>query len=158
MASQYDNDDDDYEDSEQQEQRSNSEWAALRQEKKARRQAEEQAQKAQRELAFVKAGINPDDPRMSYFVKGYDGDISPDAIKQAAVTAGFMQAPDAPDPQVQQAVQSQQRIAMAASAGVPDQTSVSAAEARLVEAYEQGGPQAMLAALIAEGGQVQAER
>lgn len=149
--------DDDYEDEQDDRQRSNSEWAALRQEKKARRQAEEQANRAQRELAFVKAGIDPDDPRMSYFVKGYDGDISRDAIRQAAIDAGFLAAPGAPDPQAQQAVAAQQRIAVAASAGSAEMTE-DAATARLVEAYEQGGTAAMLAALEAEGGIIAADR
>lgn len=41
----------------------------------------------QRELAFVKAGIDPASPQAKYFVKGYDGDITPEAIREAAVEA-----------------------------------------------------------------------
>lgn len=41
----------------------------------------------QRELAFVKAGIDPASPQAKYFVKGYDGDLNPDAIRQAAEEA-----------------------------------------------------------------------
>ena len=156
MANQYEDDEFDEQDDDQE--RSNSEWAALRQAKKAAKQAEQKAQAAQRELAFVKAGIDPDDPRMSYFARGYEGELSAQAIKEAAVQAGFLAAPGTPDPQVQQGVQAQQRMAVAASAGVPEEMSYSAAEARLVEAYEQGGANAMLAALQAEGGIIQAER
>ena len=45
------------------------------------------AAQAERELAFVKAGIDPNSPMAKYFVKAYDGELSPDAIKQAAIEA-----------------------------------------------------------------------
>jgi hypothetical protein len=35
-----------------------------------------EATAAQRELAFLKAGVPADDPMTKYFVKGYDGEIS----------------------------------------------------------------------------------
>lgn len=41
----------------------------------------------QRELAFAKAGIDPASPQAKYFVKGYDGDLTPEAIKAAAEEA-----------------------------------------------------------------------
>ena len=44
----------------------------------------------QRTEAFRSAGINPNDPRQSYFVKGYDGEIDPEPIRAAAVEAGFI--------------------------------------------------------------------
>ena len=40
--------------------------------------------------AFRSAGINPNDPRQAYFVKGYDGEIDPEPIRVAAVEAGFL--------------------------------------------------------------------
>ncbi len=51
-----------------------------------------EAEAAKRELAFVKAGIDPDDPKAGYFVRGYQGDVEPSAIKAAAIEAGFLQA------------------------------------------------------------------
>ena len=138
--------------------RTNDEWAKLRQARKEAKTAEAERDAAKRELAFLKAGINPDDQRMGYFVRGYTGEVSAEAIRDAAIAAGFMQPPGAPDPATQQAVGAQQRMAVAASAGVPAEASMSAAEARLVEAMEQGGPAAMLQALIAEGGTISAER
>jgi CheY-like chemotaxis protein len=45
------------------------------------------AAEAARELAFVKAGIDPDLPVAKYFMKGYDGEIEVDAIRQAAIEA-----------------------------------------------------------------------
>jgi len=41
----------------------------------------------QRELAFAKAGIDPALPQAKYFVKGYDGDLTPEAIRAAAEEA-----------------------------------------------------------------------
>ena len=35
-----------------------------------------------RELAFAKAGLPLDDPKMSYFIKGYDGELTAEAIKE----------------------------------------------------------------------------
>jgi hypothetical protein len=54
--------------------------------KELRRQVAEFSQ-ASREMNFVKAGIQTDDPRFKYFVKGYDGDLTPEAIRRAAEEA-----------------------------------------------------------------------
>jgi hypothetical protein len=53
------------------------------------------ADAAERELAFAKAGVDLADPKLSYFVKGYSGELTPEAIKQEAVNAGFLAAPQA---------------------------------------------------------------
>lgn len=156
MANQYDEqdyeDDDEYEADEpgQRQQRTNAEWAELRQAKKAAKQAETKAQQAERELAFYKAGIPTDDPKMAYFIKGYEGKPEPEAIRQAAIEAGFMEA-QAQSPEHQQAIQAQQRIAVAGSAGVPNPVGVEAALQGLDEAYEQGGVGAVLAAMQQAG-------
>ena len=47
---------------------------------------------AARELNFVKAGVNTSDPGAKYFVKGYDGELTPDAIRVAAQEANLIQA------------------------------------------------------------------
>jgi hypothetical protein len=47
----------------------------------------EQAAEAQKKLTFMEAGINASDPKFKYFVKGYDGELSADAIRQAAEEA-----------------------------------------------------------------------
>ena len=67
----------------------------LEAENKALREQAAQAEQARRELNFVKAGINPDDPKTRYFVKGYDGDNTVEAIRQAAEEAGFIQSREA---------------------------------------------------------------
>jgi hypothetical protein len=59
---------------------------------KTLRASSRKGQKATRELAFVKAGVNPADKKAAYFIKGYDGDLTPDAIKAAAEDAGFLEA------------------------------------------------------------------
>ena len=48
------------------------------------------ASSAARELAFVKAGIDPELPISKYFVKAYDGDLSADAIREAGIEAGLL--------------------------------------------------------------------
>lgn len=61
---------------------------------KALREQLTAGQQATRELAFVKAGVDPQDKKAAYFVKGYDGDLTPEAIKKAAEDAGFLDAPN----------------------------------------------------------------
>ena len=53
-----------------------------------------EAEVAKRELAFVKAGLDPLQPMTKYFVKAYDGDLNPDAIRQAAVEAQLISPPE----------------------------------------------------------------
>lgn len=101
-----------------------------------------------REVAFAKAGIPLDDPRMNYFVKGYEGDLEPEAIREAATTAGFLSVPQqveaGQDAQTQAAAVAQQRV-MAASAGaVAEDISEAAAIARMEAAMQEGGIEAML--------------
>jgi len=47
----------------------------------------DEASAAARELAFVKAGVDPNLPISKYFMKGYDGDLTEDAIREAAIEA-----------------------------------------------------------------------
>lgn len=51
-----------------------------------------------RENAFLKAGVNPEDPKMGYFMRGYEGELDTEAIKTAATEAGFLGAPAEPTP------------------------------------------------------------
>lgn len=87
-----------YEDDDQQE--SNPVRARMKQLEKETRDLRKQvaeAQSAQKELAFVKAGIDLTSPMSKYFVKGYDGELTPEAIRLAAEEAQLV----APTPQVQ---------------------------------------------------------
>ena len=150
-------------------QRSNAEWAQLRQQQKA-------AKALERENAFLKAGINPDDkdnPMVGYFAKGYDGPLEADAIKAAATAAGIIgkkepAAPPAtetkpgtpadqqqgddggdstPAPPTMGDPDAERRIFEAAiGAGLDDPTFTSA-RAKLEEAARTGGTAAMVAAV-----------
>lgn len=97
-----------------------------------------------RELAFAKAGIPMDDPKMKYFIKGYDGEFEPDAIRAAAAEAGFLSTEPSQDGAKAAVADSQSRV-MAASAGaVLEDASEEAALARLEAAMQEGGVEAML--------------
>lgn len=77
-----------YEDDDQQE--SNPVRARMKQLEKETRELRKQvaeAESARKELAFVKAGIDLTSPMSKYFVKGYDGELTPEAIRLAAEEA-----------------------------------------------------------------------
>lgn len=57
------------------------------------RAAADRGRKLERENAFLKAGIDTDDARMRYFVDGYKGELTKDAIVAEATTAGFLTTP-----------------------------------------------------------------
>ena len=67
---------------------------ALEKQAKQATEAAARAEAAERKLAFAEAGIPLNDPKLSYFIKGYDGDPTPEAIKQAAIDAGFIGTPE----------------------------------------------------------------
>jgi len=132
---------------------SNADYAWRRKQEKAVKQAQAEAAAAKREAAFLRAGINPDDTRLSYFVKGYDGDLTADAIKSAAVEAGFI-APPPPDPQQVQQQQDVGTLARVAGYTAEAQTAPSVADAQAAamrEAMEKGGPEGLAAYLSSQG-------
>jgi len=72
----------------------------LEAENAALREQAQSASEAARKLAFVEAGVDPSIPVAKYFMKGYDGELTPDAIRQAAIEAQIIQ--DRKSAQVQQ--------------------------------------------------------
>lgn len=81
---------------------------------------------AERDAAFVRAGI-PDTPIGQLFAKSYEGDSNPEAVKEAFDALGLSVAPPAsedpppPDPGVtDQELDAQRRIASAGAAGDND--------------------------------------
>lgn len=112
----------------------------LRAKAKKADQYEREVMTLKRENAFIKAGVNMDDPKMGYFVKGYDGELTSEAIKEAAISAGFMAAPAAaaPDPAVQQA-QAGQAAVVAASAGTQPEFDTDAVAYGMQQALAEGG-------------------
>lgn len=77
--------------------------------------AEKRAADAERQLAFVKAGVGLDDPRATYFIKGYEGDLSPEAIRTEARSIGIIEGDPGPPPEELEA----HRQVNQSSAGAP---------------------------------------
>jgi hypothetical protein len=76
----------------------------------------------QRRDTFRSAGLDPDDARVKYFVKGYEGELDAEAIRQEAMAAGFL-GEDSPQT-VQNSVldntlRAEQRILVAGEGGDP---------------------------------------
>ena len=86
--------------------------------KELRRQVAEFSQ-ASREMSFVKAGIATDDPKFKYFLKGYDGELSPEAIRQAAEEAQLITPQANPMESDKQAWQQSNRIAAGSESAPP---------------------------------------
>ena len=115
----------------------------LRQAASKSKRLEAELASARRELAFAKAQIDINDSRMKYFVKGYDGEMTAEAIRQAAVEAGFLQDSSASSQNVE-AADAQQRVVAASAGAIMEDASEEAALARLEAAMEEGGVDAML--------------
>ena len=64
----------------------------MEKELKALREQAESGKQASRALEFAKAGIPLDDPKTKWFLKGYDGELTADAIKAAATESGLLAA------------------------------------------------------------------
>jgi hypothetical protein len=97
----------------------------LEAENKALKEQAASAQAAQRELNFVKAGMDPNDPKYKYFVKGYDGELTPEAIRQAAEEASLIPSQNK---EVVAEQQSWNRVAQAARAGETSEPAVDYAQ------------------------------
>ncbi len=65
----------------------------VEQENKLLRQQAAEFETLKREMAFTKAGIDLNVPMAKYFVRGYDGEVSPEAIRKAAEEANLIQTP-----------------------------------------------------------------
>lgn len=114
--------------------------------KELRRQVAEFSQ-ASREMNFVKAGIQTDDPRFKYFLKGYDGELTPEAIRRAAEEAQLITPQNNVVDQDKQAWQQSNKIAAGSESAPPgpswakriqDAQSEEEVYAIFAEAQEQG--------------------
>lgn len=94
---------------------------ALRNIAKNASELQAQHEAAQRQLAFAKAKIDVTDPKMGYFIKGYEGELDPEKIRTAATEAGFISTQ--PDQQQipPQELSGHQRVADAAAGGSNNQ-------------------------------------
>ena len=127
---------------------SNSDWAKLRQATRAREKAEQDLAAQRKENAFLRIGVDMNDPRVSDFYKAYDEDLAPDAIKAAATARGYLENGQQPGDTPGQALdssgqaadlaahQANARISSASAGSTPDLRSDLA---KLGDAAEQGG-------------------
>lgn len=131
-----------------------SDFAWRRKQEKAVKDAQAEVDKVKRENAFIRAGIDPEAKGIaSYFVKGYDGEITTEAIQAAAIEAGVLQAAP-PGPEQQEALAAQQaaaRVAGLSQGGEQAPAADEAAQSALEEAYTKGGLEGLAAALAAQG-------
>lgn len=106
---------------------------------------EAEMESMKRELAFARAGLPLDDPSLSYFVKGYDGDLEADSILEAAAQAGFIEfVEDEDDDQSQSYDPAQDRVMAAAAGGMAENVTEAAALSRMEDALKEGGVDAFL--------------
>lgn len=118
---------------------------SLRRAANSKKQLEKELAEAKRELAFARAGISMDDPKLKYFVRGYDGEMTAEAIRQAALEAGFLASQSqGEDPNLAAAGAAQQRVMQAASGVSYEGMTEEAALAQLESAMQEGGIEAML--------------
>ncbi len=120
--------------------------------KAGRKVLNETVPKLQRELVFAKAGIDVDDPRQAIFARGYDGELSKEAIRASATEFGIFQV--APDPNAQQnalILGGEQRVAAVAAGGQAQQQGAEAFMAGMTEAMNTGGAPA-LTEFLRQGG------
>ena len=137
----------------------NSDFAALRRQTNATKAAEAAAESAKREAAFLRAGIDPEakEGMAPYFVTGYKGDLSPDAIRAAATAAGLLQAPAATPEQVAAQQQTEAdlaaagRVSGAANALMAQPTADQASAQAMADAYNAGGIEALTEVLNGMG-------
>lgn len=111
--------------------------------------------KAKKELESYKrrdaarsAGLDPDKPLVGMFLKGYDGELTADAIKDAAAEVGLIDATATPtgdqsDEKPPEHPAQGQMDAIGEAAGAPTPTGVDTA-AELAKAYESGGVEGLL--------------
>lgn len=136
--------DDDF-DSDEQSQGDAGDIKGLRRAAAGKKKLEQELLELRRELAFAKAGISLNDPKLKYFVKGYDGELEAEAIREAAVEAGFLTTqPQGSDPNLAATAAAQQRVMQASSGVAFEGLTEEAALAQLEAAMEEGGVEAML--------------
>jgi hypothetical protein len=111
--------------------------------RRAKKAEESEAAVLKREVAFLKAGIATDKGVGALLYKAYDGELSVDAIKAAAVEYGIGDAPVADSPEVpeteQTATSERQNLAAGAEADVPPvPDAIAEAQKVTIQAFEAG--------------------
>lgn len=106
-------------------------------EEKARKAGELETELAElkRRGAFSEAGINPADPKTKYFVKGYDGELTPEAIRAEAEAAGLFAPPPTEQRQQTQDSPTPQEMAAHARMAAASEGSAGNKPIDLIEAF-----------------------
>ena len=118
---------------------------SLRRAASSKKKLEQELNEVKRELAFAKAGLSMDDPKLKYFVRGYDGEMTAEAIRQAALEAGFLASQGQEDnSHLESAGAAQARVMQAASGVAYEGMTEEAALAQLESAMQEGGIEALL--------------
>lgn len=115
---------------------------SLRRAANSKKKLEQELAEMRRELAFAKAGIDPNDPKMRYFVKGYDGEMNADAVRAAALEGGFLASQQPQEPPSDGGAQA--RVMQASAGAVAQDTGEASALAAMQQAMEEGGMESML--------------
>lgn len=95
---------------------SSEDFKELRAKAKRADEAERQLAGLTRKFAFLESGLPADMPGRTFFEKGYDGDLTGEAIRKAAQEAGLWKPPE-PEPQVPPSERAAHEAINAASAG-----------------------------------------
>lgn len=122
-------------------------------EAKAKRTDELEARLAQAEkdAAFTQALGPNTDPRLDYFRRGYQGEVNPEAIRQAATEAGFLAAesqPSTPQPSAVPATSAAELAAHARMAAASDGATAAGSSTDLLTAINSAKTEAELTALL----------
>jgi len=86
-------------------------------ENKELRAIKAEAEAVKKELAFAKAGIDLSSKMAQYFVKGYEGDLTPESIQQAAAEVNLIKRQEQPQQAVASEQQAWSRVNEAARSG-----------------------------------------
>lgn len=151
MSDNYTNDDLDLEDDD-----AGTDIRSLRRAAESAKKLKAENAKLQREIAFAKAGLPLSDPKMNYFIKGYDGELDAEAIRTAATEAGFIaqavdQASQQQQAQQQASLEAQGRVMSASAGAFAEDASEAAALARMESAMNEGGMDALMDVVRAYG-------
>lgn len=122
----------------------------LRKQAAKSKKLEAQMWEMQRELAFARSGLPLDDPALQYFFNGYDGELDPDEILEAAEEAGFIEIVEDDDdyadaPEYNPAGEAQARVMNAAAGGSAENVTEAAALSRMQDALNEGGVEGFMA-------------
>lgn len=139
-------DDNDYDEQDQDQEKDRNWRRDLERRARDGDEAKKRVAELERREAFREAGLDLTKPAVGYFVKGYDGELTSEAIKAAAQEAGFLEAPgDAANTDTAGEAHPAQgvldQITQAAGASTPGGVDP---RAEMEKAYDAGGVEAML--------------